>query len=373
MYTGCDKVAKLLFVTNSIIGLYKFRKELIESLINAKHSVTISAPLGNKSKQFEDMGCHVVHSEIDRRGMNPLKDFRLYRAYRKTIQKVSPDVVLTYTIKPNIYGGIAAKKAKVPYIANITGLGTGVNKDSFLKRALIVLYRYALNKVYTVFVQNSENYEFLSKHSIGKNRLTLIPGSGVNIEEYSSMPYPSSTTIRFLFVGRLMREKGINEYLQAAQIIKTKHDNVEFHICGSSEEDYESKILDLSKQGVVKFHGRVSNVQEMYKSVHCIVHPSYHEGMSNALLEAAATARPILASDIAGCREIFDEGVSGYGFARKNSEAIVEVMEKFIALPHSEKETMGRKARQKVVESFDRNIVVNAYKEAIESILEDSS
>lgn len=354
---------KILILANNDLGLYNFRKELIERLIQEKNEVYISLPNGKRVKDLQEIGCKYIETEVDRRGTNPIKDFKLLLKYFKMIKQIKPDIVLTYTIKPNIYGGIACRIKKVPYICNITGLGTAAENESIVQKLIIKLYKYALKKVKCCFIQNEENFKFIIDNKIAKEEnCKLIPGSGVNLEKFRLLEYPSEDTIEFLFIGRVMKEKGINEYLETAQHIKTKYPNTVFHILGFCEEEYEKQLQELQEKGIIKYHGRQDDVIPFIRNSHCTIHPTFYpEGMSNVLLESCASGRPIITTNRSGCREIIEDNKNGYIVKEKDSKDLIEKVEKFINLSNEEKRKMGLYGRKKVEKEFDRNIVITEY------------
>lgn len=362
-------MAKILILANNDIGLFKFRKEIIEALLGHGHEVYISLPDGDLIPKFQALGCNYIETPISRRGTNPITDFKLLLKYRAIIKNLMPDVALTYTIKPNVYGGLACKAGRIPYITNITGLGSAVGNGGLIQKITLFLYKNSLKRAACVFFQNQTNRQyFLDKKILtGNNR--LIPGSGVNLTYHCLEDYPGDENLKFLFIGRVMKEKGIDEYLHAAEIIKGKYPSTEFHIVGFCEEEYETKLSQLQTRGIIAFHGLQNDVHSFIKICHAIILPTYHEGMSNVLLEAASSGRPVLASDIPGCRETFDEGVSGYGFAAKNTEDLINTLEKFIRLPYKDKKQMGLAARAKMEREFDRQLVIDSYVEEINKIL----
>lgn len=358
---------KILMLGNSAGGTYNFRKELLQELIKRNHEVFLSVPNDDYVERNEALGCKVIITEFNRRGMNPKQEQILYKKYCKIIKEVKPDKILTYTIKPNIYGGIAAKKFGIPQIANITGLGTALENPGRKQRFLSWLYRRALNDSQIVFFQNRENQEFFIRHNISLNRCEILPGSGVNINQFAVTEYPSDDTVRFLFISRIMKEKGIDYFLECAETIKKKYPNTEFHICGYCENEYEGKLDAFVQKGLVKYHGSIDNVCGFLSSIHCVVHPTYYpEGMSNVLLESCACGRPIITTDRSGCREVVEDGVNGYMVRCQNQEDLNEAIEKFLQLSYEQKKTMGLKARAKVEKEFDRQIVVDKYMEEIE-------
>lgn len=354
-------MAKILILANNDIGLYKFRKELIEELL-LDHEVYISLPRGEFVKKLVDLGCKFIETKIDRRGTNPIVDFKLILEYKKIIDESRPDVVLSYTIKPNIYGGIVCRLTKTPYIPNITGLGTAVENSGILQSVTLALYKFAFKYASCVFFQNEENAEFIKSKGVIRGKSKIIPGSGVNLEYYKPLNYPDEDNINFLFISRVMKEKGIEQYLNAAEYIKKKYVHTNFHILGFCEESYENILNKYEKAGIVKYHGMQNDIIKFQEMSHCTVHPTYYpEGMSNVLLESAACARPIITTDRSGCREIVEDGVNGFLIEEKNTSELICQIEKFINLSKNEKKEMGIQGRKKIEKEFDREIVVNAY------------
>ncbi|MCD4711903.1 MAG: glycosyltransferase family 4 protein [Clostridiales bacterium] len=362
-------MGKILILANNDIGLYKFRKELIEELLKDNH-VFISLPNGEFVKELVNLGCEFIDTNIDRRGINPITDLRLMFEYKKILNRVKPDVVLSYTIKPNVYGGMMCRLTKTPYIANITGLGTAVENGGVLQSITIFLYKLALKNASCVFFQNKENAEFINSKGIIKGKQKIIPGSGVNLDHYELLDYPEDDTINFLFISRVMKQKGVDQYLDAAKHIREKHHNTQFHILGFCEESYEEKLKYLHENGVVKYHGMQSDVRKFHQISHCTIHPTYYpEGISNVLLESAACGRPVITTNRSGCREIVDDGINGYIVEKQNSQDLIEKVEKFLKLSYEEKKVMGLAGRVKVEREFDRQIVIEAYIEEIRTAM----
>ena len=358
---------KILILGNYDMGLYKFRKELLEELIIRGHDVYTSIPDGEYVKRIQALGCKVIITEMDRRGMNPIAEQNLYRFYCKIIREIKPDKVLSYTVKPNIYGGIAAKKYGIPQIANITGLGTALENQGRKQRFLIRLYKRVIKGTQIVFFQNKENYDFFVSHDISINRFGFLPGSGVNVNLFSVTDYPDDSSVRFLFISRIMKEKGIDLYLESAKHFKGKYPDTEFHICGFCEEDYEGILNNYVEEEIVQYHGSVDDVSGFLSSVHCVIHPTYYpEGMSNVLLESCACGRPIITTDRSGCREIVEDGVNGYMIRCQNQEDLNQAIESFLHLDYDHKKAMGLAGRAKVEKEFNRQIVVDKYMEEIE-------
>lgn len=356
---------KVLILANSCVGLYKFRKELLQELVK-NHEVFASLPDGQFNPQIENIGVKVIETPIERRGTNPLTDLKLMRQYEQIIKDVMPDIVLTYTIKPNVYGGLACQKLKVPYVANVTGLGSAVENGGILQLITVTLYKLGLRKAQKVFFQNEANKSFMLDKGVVKNNYDLLPGSGVNLSQYEVSEYPEHDSIDFVYVGRMMSEKGYGLYIDAAKIIKEKYPNTNFHICGAYEDDYREKTEQLINDGIVTFHGLVDNMVEIYKSVDCTVHPTYYpEGMSNVLLESLACGRPIITTDRPGCKEIVDDGVNGFVVKQKDLDSLVEKIEKFVNLSRDERKQFGLNGREKVEKVFNRQIVIYKYLDEI--------
>lgn len=353
---------KVVILSNDHSYTYNLRKEIIKKMIEENYKVYIVLPYGKKVELLKEMGCEFFDLPLDRRGMNPVTDFKLMKSYYALIRKIKPDVVLSYTIKPNIYGGFICRVLRIPFIANVTGLGTMVINESTFQKILILLYKSSFKKASCVFFQNESNRDFFASQCISARRYKVIPGSGINISEFSYQEYPKNdSNLRFLFIGRIMKDKGIEELMEAAKRIKEMYKNIQFDALGFCEDEYKEKIEFLREKKIITFHGLKDNVREYLENCNAVIHPTYHEGMSNVLLEAAATGRPILASNIPGCREIFDEGISGFGFEPKNIESLTQAILKFIKLSNEERIAMGKAGREKVEREFDRSIVVSEY------------
>lgn len=358
---------KVLILANFGMGLYNFRKELIEELIDHKYEVYVSLPNDEYIPKLQELGCKFIDTTVSRRGTNPATDFKLFLNYRRILKDVKPNVVLTYTIKPNVYGGLACRLERIPYIANITGLGSAVENGGILQKITLFLYKIALKKAKCVFFQNKENQDFIVNNKVVTTNYKLLPGSGVNLDHFSLLGYPSDHHINFLFISRVMKEKGIDQYLDAATYIKDKYPNTTFHIVGFCEEEYKYKLKSMHNKGIINYHGKQSDVREFHKLSHCTIHPTYYsEGMSNVLLESAACGRPIITTDRSGCREIVDEKINGYLVEQQNSKDLIEKIENFLALNYEERMKMGLEGRRKMVEEFDREIVTDTYIQEIE-------
>lgn len=357
---------KVVILSNHHSYTYNFRKEIIQRLIEEKFKVFVIQPYGEKVEDLKEMGCECIDLPLDRRGTNPFTDVKLMRNYFIQLKKIRPDVVLSYTVKPNVYGGFVCRLLNIPHIPNITGLGTAVETKSIMQRMMLTMHRIALKKSRCIMFQNEENKQLFAQEKIGRGRKRIIPGSGVNVDYFSLLEYPDEKAIEFVFISRIMKEKGINQYLEAAKYIKKKYPKTKFHICGFCEGHYENILQDFESKDIIKYHGMVNDIRLMLKNTHCTIHPTFYpEGMSNVLLESAASGRPIITTNRSGCREIVEDHINGFVVEQENSYDLIEKIEEFLSLSHEDKGDMGRAAREKVEKEFNRNIVIDSYLEEI--------
>lgn len=368
-----DNRPPILILSNSSSGLYEFRNEVVEDLLS-DHEVFISLPDEDSyTKILADEGCHIFHTPFNRRGMNPIKDAILLFRYIVLIHRIKPKVVLTYTIKPNIYGGMACRLTHTNYATNITGLGTAIQGGGILSKILIRMYRVALNRAKAVFYQNEYNMEFMLRRGVsGREQSILLPGSGVNTIKHSYKPYPSEDKgVRVLAVLRIMKDKGIEEFLYAADRICDEFD-AHFVLAGGYEDgarqEYEPQIQRLVEAGKLEYVGFCDRINELYESSHILIHPSYHEGLSNVCLEAAACGRLVVTTDVPGCRETVMPGETGILFKSKDKNAAYNALVDILSMNSSEREHMGRRGRKYVEENFNRENVVRKYREVVESV-----
>ena len=339
---------KILIATNHSYMFYRFRKELVEALMQ-EHEVILSTPFVGHEDDLQAMGLRCIETDIDRRSINPFKDMKLLKTYRQMLDELQPDMVVTYSIKPNIYMGTACKAKGIPYVADVQGLGTAFEK-LVLSSVVSVMYRSALRKAKTVFFENEENAQFfLNKKIISHRQVSVLPGAGINLDEYPCVPMGDDGVCSFLFVGRIMKEKGVDEFFSAARTLKAEF---------GEEDAYKEQVDQLVADGIVRFHGFQTDVHPFYEAADCVVLPSYHEGMSNVLLEAAASGRPLITSDIPGCREAVENGVSGYLCPARDAGALYETMRRFAALPVEQRSQMGRCGRERMEQQFSKTAVV---------------
>ena len=362
---------RVLVLANNMTGLMSFRKEVLQAMVEKKSEVYISVPYDKRyDTQVSELGVSIIDTEIDRRGINPFTDLALIKRYRKMMKEVHPDVVLSYTIKPNLYGGLACKWTNIPQLVNITGLGTAVENPGLLQKFVIGLYKFCLKNVRVMFFQNTANMEFCRERGMIKGRPELLPGSGVNLSRFTPSEMPDGNVVKFICIGRAMKQKGTGDYLDMAEIIKKEFSNAEFHVLGACDDgEYEERIKRMCAEGTIIYDGVTTDVRPYIQNVHCTVHASYYpEGMSNVLLESCASGRAIITTARPGCGEIVDDGVNGFITRPHDVEDLCNQVRKFIALSQDERAGMGKAARSKVEKEFDRQIVVNKYMKEIEQI-----
>ncbi len=364
-----QKKKKLLIMTNHSYMLYRFRKDLIAELMK-KYEIVVSMPFVGHEEDFQAMGVRCIQTNLNRRSVNPITDFKLFRFYQRLLKAEKPDLVVTYSIKPNIYGGFASRFAGVPYCANVQGLGTAFQKP-MLAHFVTVLYRAALSRVQSVFFENEVNAEEFRKRKIlDAKKQVVLRGAGINLEEYSYCKAPNNDPIRFLYLGRIMREKGIDELFAAVKRLYEEKEPFVLDLVGFFEDEYKGQVERLQEEGIAKFYGFQQNPRLYYQEADCVVMPSYHEGMSNVLLEAAAIGRPIITTDIPGCREAVEHGKSGILCKVKDSESLYQAMKQFLTLSPDQRSVMGDAGRRKMELEFDKKAVVQKTIGALERALE---
>ena len=358
----------VLFLSNHFITLYNFRRELVARLLERGHRVVLSMPAMEQNVYFKDLGCEIIETPMSRRGMDPLEDLRLLRQYRRIMRAVDPDVIFSYTIKPNIYGTLASNALGYRQICNITGTGATFLKENLLSRLVRELYRISIRKCSKVFFQNTGDRDYFIRHGMVKDNWDMLPGSGVNLEQHALAPMPDDGEIRFLYIGRIMAVKGIDQYLQCAKAIRARHPDTRFYLAGFIEEAaLEPVMKEYTEAGIVEYLGFRDDIDDWIRHCHCTVLPSLGgEGVPNVLLESAASGRVCIASDVNGSREAVDDGVTGWLFPAGDSAALIDRAERFLRLSRDEREAMGRAARRKMEREFDRELVISRYLEEAE-------
>ena len=362
---------RVLLIASHHVSLIRFRGDFIISLIYNDFDVYAAAPdYSEEIKQkIIDLGATPVEFKLQRTGLNPLKDFKSIQEIKSIIKNNNIDLVFPYTVKPVIYGSIAANSCNVPVISLITGLGytfTGASsKARLLQRFNETLYKFSIRKNKCIVFQNKDDYQLLlDRNVISKDqKVEFVSGSGVNLKQFTFKEKNPTDKVSFLFIARLIKEKGVALYLEASKILKNKYPNTEFHLIGAPEISptaiSEDELKEMHNEGTIIFHGKQKDVEKHLHNTDIFVLPSYYrEGLPRTTLEACACGNPIITTDSVGCRESVKEGENGFLIEPKNLEALVEPMEYFITHPEKVKE-MGINSRKYAEERFDVNIINN--------------
>ena len=370
------KNLKIAFIGNSSLTMHNFRINLLRSLVKQGYEVVVVAPKDSDTTSYKSFKIKYIPIEVDCKGMNPLKDLALMNRLRALYVKEKFDFVFHYTIKPVIYGSFAAKLAGVKYISVITGLGYTFLKSGYLNKLVISLYRNSLKKDEEVWFLNEDDREVFLTNEIVKKELTkVINGEGVNTRLFRPSKKETSK-FKFLFIGRMLWDKGIGEYVEASRILKKKYPNVEFEALGSLGSANPSaisrdKMDEWETEGIINYLGETHRVMPYLSNASCVVLPSYREGISRVLLEAHSMEKPIVATNVTGCRDIVIDGVTGFLCEVRNPKSLAEAMEKIILLPKSQLEEMGKKGREIVLEKFEEKIIMQEYINKLNEIFPD--
>jgi glycosyltransferase involved in cell wall biosynthesis len=370
----------IAIVINTTWNIFNFRLGLLKALQDDGYKIVAIAPKDEYVHKLEKLGIKHYHIEINNKGTNPIEDLKLIFAFRKIYKEINPDVILQYTIKPNIYGSLAVAGLGIPIVSNISGLGTVFLNDSISSKIARFLYKVALKIPKKVFYQNAHDRELFVKSGLVKDEKTdLLPGSGIDTEQFKpiEMLAEEDNTVRFLFIARLVKDKGLVEYVEAARkvLLSEKEQRIpEFYILGAYYPGNPTAIREdemqiWEKEGLVKYIGTSDDVRSVISKYDCIVLPSYREGLSRVLLEAASMAKPIITTNVPGCKEVVDDGVNGYLCDVKDADSLAQQMKKILFLSEENRREMGTKGRKKVIAEFDEKLVIEKYKETIEALI----
>lgn len=364
----------ILITSNSAWNVLNFRRAIVETLIADGHNVTVLVPFDNSVSKLEFLGCKVLHLKMCVKSLSPLRDLKLISNMRNIFQTERPDVIFSYTIKNNIFGALAVRPLEIPFIPNITGLGTAFLSGGFLQLIAECLYNLAFYKLNIVFFQNEDDKNlFINKKLVTTHQAKLLPGSGVDLNHFTPMDYPVENKAPiFLMISRILSDKGIFEFIAAARKIKTVHPLVRFQLLGAIDTG-NSKAISLTRvktweaEGVIEYLGTSDDVRPYITAAHCVVLPSYREGAPRSLIEAAAMSRPLIATDVPGCRSVIDDKKTGFLCRARDEDDLVNSINNFLKLSSYDRACMGRLGRIKMVKSFDQDIVVKAYQNALAS------
>ncbi len=362
---------RVAIVLNTSWNIYNFRKGLTERLLEEGHEVIAIAPRDKYSDYLEEMGCRFYPVHMERKGSNPIKDLaymqQLYRIYRK----VSPDVILQFTIKPNIYGTLAALPLKKFVVNNVSGLGTVFLRDGLSSRIARLLYKFSFRYPGKVFFQNEDDRKlFLDKKLIRPEITDVLPGSGIPLDKFKPRGFRRNEPFTFLMIARLLYDKGICEYIEAARILKNRGLAVRCQVLGGINPDRnlgvpKEDIETWVEAGWIEYLGTTEHVADYIEHSDCVVLPSYREGTPRSLLEAAGMAKPLITTNIAGCRQTVDEGINGFLCEVKNAHDLADKMEKMYHLEDGQLQRLGEASRTKVELEYDEEIVIRKYLELL--------
>ncbi|MEE9362097.1 MAG: glycosyltransferase family 4 protein [Cellulophaga sp.] len=371
------EIKNIAIVVNTSWNIYNFRLGLLKTLKNQGNKVFAIAPKDNYSTQLEEEGIKFYPVSINNKGTGIREDLKLIFDYYKLFKEIKPDLLLHYTIKPNVYGTLAAGLLGIPVISTISGLGTVFLNENFSSKIARLLYKISMKIPSKVFFQNPHDRDvFLSKNLVDKGKTTIIPGSGVDTNKFKPLQIKKKKNEKFIFlmIARLVKDKGIIEYVDAARVVKSQFDNVEFWLLGSlypgNPTAISQKELDFFiEEGNIKYLGHTDDVQMEIEKADCVVLPSYREGLSRVLLEASSMEKPIITTDVPGCSCLVDNNKNGYLCEVKNSKDLAQKMEKMLRLKSDTLIKMGQNGRQKILKEFDEVIVINKYIDSIKSTI----
>ena len=366
---------KIVMSYNAARFLYIFRSGIIKELIKRQYKVIIVAPWDDYSQKLQALGCEVYDIKMDNKGSSPFADAMTLLAYRKLYRKLQPDVALHFTIKPNIYGTLAARSLGIPCVNMIPGLGTAFIKDTWLTRVIEQLYKYSQTWSHKVFLLNMDDMRlFLDRGLVSKEKAELIRCSGIDLEKFAATPPANNAAPIFLLIARMLKDKGVVEFVEAARMIKAGHPDVRFQLLGQLGVENRTAICADQmnawvQEGVVEYLGETDDVRPYIADSTCVVLPSYREGLPRTLLEASAMSRPIIATDSPGCRDIVNEGENGYLCKVKDFVDLADKLERMLMLSNEQRADMGRKGRERMQREFDEKIIVKRYIEVVEEAI----
>lgn len=367
---------KLVFSTNVAWSIFVFRKNLLLTLKKNGYEIYVVGKTDKYVKDIEEFGFKFVPVAIDNNSKNPIKDLLLIFQYIKIYNKIKPNIILHNAIKPNIYGTIAAGFLKIPTINNISGLGTLFIRKSFTTKLAIILYRFSQKFATKIFFQNNDDKQFFIDNKIvTPNKSVLIPGSGVDVDKFHpSLNAVNSKYFDFMFVGRLIKDKGIYEFIEAAKMMLEKYKDVTFSIVGAPYIANSTSITNIELNSwidnkIINYYGETDHVENYMSKTNCIVLPSYREGLSKVLIEACSLAKPIITTNVPGCKDVVVDNVNGFLCKDRNDFDLFEKMEKMKLLKENEIQELSKNSRKIAIEKFDERIVIEIYEKEVSKIL----
>lgn len=365
----------ILMTVNAAWNIWNFRKPVVKALLSDGHKVTILAPPDDYVEKLKQLGCSFAPLEVKAKSINPIDELKLLRRLKSAFNEHKPDVILSYTIKNNTFGALAAKSSGIPFVPNVSGLGTGFLSGSLLQFVVEKIYSVAFRKLPVVFFQNEDDKAlFISRNLVSAEQAQLLPGSGIDLAHFLTEPQPEQKDPAFLLIARLLIDKGVVEFVDAARQVKKTWPNARFQLLGATDAKNRSAISNETvtewvTEGTIEYLGTTDDVRPAIKAAHCVVLPSYREGAPRTLIEAAAMARPLIATDVPGCRSVVDHDQNGLLCQVRSASSLAAAMNQFLNLTEAQQRDMGNAGRKKMVEEFDQAIVVEAYRTAIQKVM----
>lgn len=362
---------RIAIVLNTSWNIYNFRMNFVQTLIKQGHEVHTIAPEDDYTPLLSKAGCIHHKVKMDSRGANPIKDsaliFELFMIYRR----VKPDIILHYTIKPNVYGTIAASFLRIPVVNNVCGLGTVFLKDNLVSAIAIFLYKVSFRFANKVFFQNPEDLKlFLDKKLVSAKAVDILPGSGIDLKRFQPLAFKRNETFTFLLISRLITDKGVLEYIEAVRTLKANGVNANFQVLGAMDPKHKrgikvKTIQEWINSGTIEYLGTTNDVRNFIEKADCIVLPSYREGTPRTLLEAASSAKPIIATDVPGCNNVVVDDYNGLLCRIKDSNDLAEKMKLMVSFGDDKLKVLGQNGRVKMEMEYDESLVINKYLAAL--------
>lgn len=365
----------ILLTVNAAWNVVNFRKALVVSLIQAGHSVIVLAPPDDSVEEIKSLGCSFLPLKMSSKGLNPLEAAQMVQAFRAAFRRENPDIVLSYTIKNNIFGAFAARLCGIPFVPNVTGLGTAFLSGRLLEKMAGLLYRHAFAPLPAVFFQNGDDQNLFVRQGLIREKQALqLPGSGIDLQHFAAAPFPAEAEAPvFLMIARLLRDKGVMEYVEAARLLRQSHPRARFQLLGAAGAANRTAISQEMaegwvREGAIEYLDTTQDVRPFIGAAHCVVLPSYREGAPRTLIEAAAMARPLIATDVPGCRAVVEEGQTGLLCQVRSGSSLADACRRFLDMPHAEQAAMGQAGRAKMTAEYDQALVISAYREVVTNL-----
>lgn len=365
----------ILITVNSAWNVWNFRRAVTQALLKDGHTITVLAPPDDSVGQLRTLGCRFLPLEMNPKQLNPIEGLKLVHHFQQAFRSERPDIVLSYTIKNNLFGAVVAKSLRIPFLPNVTGLGTAFLSGGLLEKTAELFYRHAFRNLPMIFFQNKDDRDlFVSRRLVKPEQAQLLPGSGIDLQHFVPAPFPAKEDAPvFLMIARLLRDKGVIELVEAARQVKAQWPEVRFQLLGTTGSENRSAITAETvrawvREGIVEYLGTTPDVRPNITSASCVILPSYREGTPRTLLEAAAMARPVIATDVAGCRAVVDHKKTGFLCRARDAGNLADSIGRFLELSSEQRTAMGRAARAKIEYEYNQKIVVRAYLRAIKKL-----